>query len=136
MNNLKKGLAAMAIVVASAALAGCPSGATVASHNLAKAAENFEIERRIVFLDSMQGNLLVIEGKCSTHADAQDSQLEVTCKTGEDEFKKHTLGLSRNVTYVVEQVESAKASPYHYRVDFRPETIIPSVNIKTSGGES
>jgi len=74
--------------------------------------------------------MLSIEGRCSIEADAADNQLEVTCKTGPDEYKKHFLGLSDNVTYFVEQLGSAQVDVYHYEVIFKPESIVPDVGLK------
>ena len=54
----------------------------------------------------------------------------VTCMTGQEEFKKHYLGLSDNVTYFAEQLDSAKVSRYHYKVIFKPLTIIPDIDIE------
>ena len=42
---------------------------------------------------------------------------------------------SDNVTYVVEQTEPVKADAYHYKVVYRPETLVPDIDIKTSGKE-
>lgn len=104
--------------------------ADVASENLSKAADNFEINRRVVFVNGITDEyLLSIEGFCSIEADAADSQLEVTCKIGDDEYKKHFLGLSDNISYFVEQLESADVSEDHYRVIFRPSTIIPYIEV-------
>lgn len=109
------------------------SDADVASRNLSKASDQFEVSRRIVFFNGITDKyLLEIEGLCSIEADAEDAQLEVTCKIGEDEFKKHFLGLSDNVSYFVEQLEPVKADPYRYRVVFKPETIIPDIDMETN----
>lgn len=130
MNRLTK--AATLAAVATIALVGCSPDAEVASHNLSKAADNFEIDRRVVFLNGITDTyLLSIEGRCSIVD--QGNQLEVTCKVGPDAFKKHFLGLSDNVSYFVEQLESADVSEYHYRVVFKPEQIIPDVDLRTSG---
>lgn len=61
-----------------------------------------------------------IEGLCSINVDGLDSQLEVTCKVGDDEFKEHFLGISDNMT----QLEPNKVDPYHYLGVFKPEVII------------
>lgn len=114
-------------------IAGCQDDAQIASHNNAKAADNFEINRRVVFFNGITDNyLLEIEGKCSIRSDEYDSQLEVTCKTGDQEYKKHFLGLSDNVAYFVEQLEPNKASAYNYRVTFKPQQIIPDIDMRTS----
>jgi hypothetical protein len=49
---------------------------------------------------------------------------------GEGQFKKHYLGLSNNVTYFSEQMEAAKASTYHYKVTFKPSSILPSIDVR------
>lgn len=111
-------------------LAACSSKADVASENLSKAADNFEIMRRIVFINGITDKyLLVIEGRCSLGNNDKTGELTVTCKIGAnpDTYTKSFLGLSDNVTYMVEQLEPAKASDYHYRVNFRPETLVPDI---------
>lgn len=108
------------------------SKATVAAHNLSVAAENFEVQRRIVFFNGITDKyLLTVEGRCSveTSNSALGGSLEVTCKTGPDQYKKHFLGLSDNVSYFVEQTEPVDVNTYHYRVIFRPDTIIPAIEI-------
>ena len=77
--------------------AGC-SQADVASENLSKAADSFEVNRRIVFYNGISGEyMLTIEGLCSLGNADPAGQLSVTCKTGPSEYKKHFLGLSDNV---------------------------------------
>jgi hypothetical protein len=121
----------IALAVASA-LAAC-SDADVASKNLSKAADNFEVTRRIVFYNGITGDyMLTIEGLCSLGNHDQHGQLSVTCKTGVSNYKKHFLGLSDNVTYFVEQVDAMPVGVYHYRVFFKPQTIVPNIDFKGS----
>lgn len=112
-------------------IAGCKGDATTASRNLSKAAEMFEIDRRVVFYNGINGEyMLTLEGKCSI----QDSsrQLEVTCKTGNNQFKKHFLGLSDNVTYFAEQLEGVGVSVYHNRIIWKPQSIVPNIDVEGS----
>lgn len=110
-------------------MSGCSTDADIVSENLSKDAENFNIVRRVVFVNGITDSyLLSIEGRCSIE-DA-NNQLEVTCKTGKDEYKKHFLGLSDNVSYFVEQLDSASVSSSRYKVIFRPSEIIPDVDVK------
>lgn len=105
--------------------------ADIASENLSKAADNFEVSRRIVMFNGITDQyLLVIEGNCSI--EDEGNQLEVICKTGKDAYKKHFLGLSDNVSYFVEQGEEVKASANHYRVTFKPQSILPSIDFRGS----
>lgn len=110
--------------------AGC-SDADVVSQNISKDADYFKINRRVVFYNGITGEyMLTIEGKCSLGNNDPANKLTVTCKVGEDKYKKHFLGLSDNVTYFVEQIESANVSDYHYKVVFKPAAIIPDIDIK------
>lgn len=113
-----------------AALAGC-NDANVVSSNISKAADNFEINRRVVFYNGITGEyMLSIEGLCSLGKAQETNAVTVTCKVGPAAFKKHFLGLSDNVTYFAEQVETSAASPYQYRVVFKPLAIIPDIELR------
>lgn len=125
----KKIMCAMA-VGAVVLLTGC-TDAEVASHNLSKAADNFEIDRRIIFYNGITGEyMLTIEGRCSLGSAQSTEGLTVTCKTGPNGYKKHFLGLSDNVTYFSEQLESSNVSAYRYRVTFKPSVIVPDVDAR------
>ena len=120
----------IAVAAVALAVSGC-NDANVASSNLSKAADNFELTRRIVFYNGITGEyMLSIEGLCSIGSATETNAVAVTCKTGPSEYKKHLLGLSDNVTYFAEQVAGAQASPYHYRVVFKPAAIVPDVEIR------
>lgn len=113
-------------------LSAC-SDADVASENLSKAADMFEINRRVVFYNGITGEyILVIEGLCSLGNYDAAGELTVTCKTGANSYKKHFLGLSDNVTYFAEQIEPSQVDVFHYRVIFKPETIIPDIDLEIS----
>lgn len=112
-------------------LTGCARDADVASRNISIAADNFEVTRRIVFYNGITGEyVLVVEGLCSLGNDDPEYQLSVTCKTGPDSYKKHFLGLSDNVTYFAEQIETSQVDVYHYRVIFKPASIVPDIEVK------
>lgn len=126
------------LVAAAAAMlvAGCSRDADVASRNLSVAADQFELQRRIVFYNGITGGyMLTIEGLCSLGNDDKAGRLSVTCKTGPGTYKKHFLGLSDNVTFFVEQLEPAAASPYRYRVVFKPDVIVPDIDVSTGFGK-
>jgi len=129
---MKQNLTACILALSVAFLAGCDNDARVASRNLSQAADNFEVNRRIVFYNGITGDyMLSLEGRCSFDASTA-RKLDVTCKTGPKEYKKHSLGLSDNVTYFSEQLQGTDVSVYHYRVIFKPQVIIPDVDVKGS----
>ena len=123
----------VAMLLAAVSLAACANDSETVSHNLSQDADNFKVHRRVVFFNGITDKyLLSIEGYCSITDES--NQLEVTCKIGEDTYKKHFLGLSDNVSYFVEQLEPIESDPYHYKVVFKPETIVPDVEPHTSDG--
>lgn len=123
-------LAAALAIAGAASLTAC-SDAQVASSNLSKAADNFEINRRIVFFNGITGEyMLSIEGLCSIGSASETKAVAVTCKTGPSTYKKHFLGLSDNVSYFAEQVDGANVSAYNYRVVFKPAAIVPDIELR------
>lgn len=118
-------LAAAAVTLG---LVGCGSDADVASQNLSNAADNFEIQRRIVFFNGITDKyLLEVIGKCSIAPDTASHKLDVTCRLPDGTMKKHFLGLSDNVTYFVEQIDGAAVGTDQYVVNYKPQSIIPDI---------
>ena len=128
-------LAGFVGLMALTGLTACESSeADTVSHNLSKSADSFQVQRRIVFLNGITDKyLLSIEGLCSFESSAR--KVNVTCKVGDGQYKKHTLGLSDNVTFFSEQTDAKFEDAYHYKVLFRPEAIVPDVDLQTSGGK-
>lgn len=115
-------------------LVACERDADVASRNLSKAADMFEITRRVVFYNGITDTyMLTVEGRCAIGAGTD--KLTVTCKTGPGAFKKHYLGLSDNVTYFAEQLVTADVSVFHHRVVFKPQSIIPEIDVRGSADD-
>lgn len=103
----------------------------VATRNLIKAADNFEVNRRIVFYNGITDTyMLEIEGRCSIDLNQNNTAFNVICDVGNGNYKRHTLVLSDNVTAFVEQIEPNKVSKNFYRVTFKPSTIIPNIDIR------
>lgn len=126
---MKKTTMILLSLAAAFLMAGC-NPADVASRNISKAADNFEVSRRIVFYNGITGEyMLTIEGRCSLGNQDKHREVSITCMTGPGAFKKHFLGLSDNVTFFVEQVEPAKVDPYQYRVIFRPQALVPTIEL-------
>lgn len=131
---MKKLALLLAVVMAAITLSSCTSAADKASENLSKAAENFEVPRRIVGVNGITDNVLFsIEGFCSyeTGGDAYD----VTCKEPDGKYTRTTMAKSDNVTIVVTQMDGVDVDTFRSRIIFRPETVIPNFDLSTSSSE-
>lgn len=112
-------------------VAGCTTNADVASRNLSYQADNFQVMRRIVFYNGITDSyIMTIEGLCSLGNNDASNRLTVTCKTGQNEFKKHFLGLSDNVTFFAEQIDNVDVSTQRYKVVFKPSVILPDIDLQ------
>lgn len=129
--NLKKTTTLIAAaMLTTAALAGCSTNADKANENLSIAADNFEVQRHIVGVNGITGDYAFeVVGRCSIND--QGHQLEVTCRHGENEYRKHMIGLSDNTFYVAEQLDAIDVSVYHTRILIKPETLLPEVELET-----
>lgn len=128
---MKKKIAALASCVLIAGMfVGCTQ-AERASYNLSKEADNFNDIRRLTVINCLQGDVLFqMQGRMSITADVEDNQLEVIVENGEDDYSKHFVGLSDNVTYVIEDVEGDDVENTKYTLNFNPDMWIPA-NVKT-----
>ncbi len=129
MNTIRKKIVISAALASTVLLTACMDDAHIASRNLSKGADMFEINRRIVFFNGITDTyMLTIEGLCSITPTT--NTLSVTCKTGDKHYKKHYLGLSDNVTYFVEQLDAQAVSAYRYRVIFKPASLVPNIDFR------
>ena len=93
------------------------------SVNVSKEADNFNVCRRITVINSRTDTVIYeLEGIFSLD-NGYNNELEVICKTGENEYKKHFIYLTDTILYVVEDMSGADVSPYHYEVTFYPQMI-------------
>lgn len=123
-------LSALIAVVAMTGLSGCDiNDADVVSKNLSTDAANFKVNRRIVFTNLRTGDfLLSIEGLCAR--ENTTTEIQITCQTGPNEFKKHFMGLTTEVAYFIEQTDSVPSNKYHYNVTFKPSVIVPTIELR------
>ena len=133
---MRKLMRVCAIILAIAAIitmfTGCQTEAERVSYNLSQEADNFNVVRQLTVINCIEGDVLFqMTGKMSITADTADNQLEIIVEDG-NTYVKHFVGLSDNVTYVVEDlnVGANKVSKYKYTLNFNPNMWIP-VNVKT-----
>lgn len=96
------------------------------SHNVSQEADNFNVIRRITIINSRTDKAeFELVAAFSLQVDSAENQLEIICETGENEYKKHFIGLNDETMYVVEDISGAEVDKYHYEVNFLPEQILP-----------
>lgn len=122
----KKALVLAAIGAMILPLSACDTEANRVSYNLSQEAENFNDIRQLTVINCLQGDTLFqMTGRMSITADTEDNQLEVIVEDENGEYKKHFVGLSDNVTYVVEDITAGDVEKYKYTLNFNPEMWIP-----------
>ena len=116
----------VAAVTLAFTIAGCETQAERVSYNLAQDADNFNDIRQLTVINCLQGDVLFqMTGKMSITADVDDNQLEVIVEDADGNYKKHFVGLSDNVTYVVEDITAGDVDRYQYTLNFNPSMWIP-----------
>lgn len=124
--KVKRVIAGVLVVVGMVMLVGCGTQADRVSYNLSEEADNFNDVRQITVINCLKGDTLFqMTGKMSIKADTSDNQLEVVVEDEKGEYKKHFIGLSDNVTYVVEDITEGDVSNYKYTLNFNPEMWFP-----------
>ncbi len=95
-------------------------------YNLSKQADNFNVIRQLTVINCIGGDVLFqMTGKLSITADTEDNQLEVIVEKEDGTYQKHFVGLSDNVTYVVEDLGTNNVSKYKYTLNYNPKMWIP-----------
>ena len=120
-----------AMVIMATVFVGCQTESQKVSYNLSQEADNFNVIRQLTVINCIEGDVLFqMTGKMSITADAADNQLEVIVEDENGYYQKHFVGLSDNVTYVVEQLGVKNVSKYKYTLNYNPKMWIP-VDVKT-----
>lgn len=106
--------------------AGCETQSERVSYNLSQEADNFNVVRKLTVINCIANDVLFqMEGKISIFADNADKQLEITVEDENGNYQKHFVGLSDNVTYIVEQTRAKNTNKYKYILNFNPKMWIP-----------
>lgn len=120
------------VVLMASIITGCSSRESEqVSYNLSLEADNFNVVRQLTVINCIGGDVLFqMTGKMSITADTGDGQLEVIVEDEYGDYQKHFIGLSDNVTYVVEQKNYKDVSKYKYTINYNPKMWLP-IEIKT-----
>ena len=123
---MKKIICLVLFIIMTMAFVGCETEASRVSYNLSQQADNFNNVRQVTVINCLQGDVLFqMTGKISITADTYDNQLEIIVEDENGKYKKHFIGLSDNVTYVVEDITSGNVDNYKYTLNFNPKMWLP-----------
>jgi hypothetical protein len=128
MKNLKsktlKFFGATMLAATLLALSGCTEAERV-STNLAQESDNFNVVRKVTVLNAITNDTMFeMTGKMSIKADTADKQLEIVVEDN-GKYQKHIIGLSDNVSYVVQDLDVKDVDKYHYSINFNPKMWVP-----------
>lgn len=120
--NLKRMSAVALLMVMMLALVGCRMSERVA-WNVSKEADNFNVTRKLTVLNVRSDTILMELSGTFSIANNAANELEIICKTGEHEYKKHFVYLNEWTVYTVEDISGADVDPYKYEITFYPRMI-------------
>lgn len=119
----KKLIMAMVVLMVSLSVCAC-SEADKVNSNLSKEADYFNCERRVTVYNARTDLIILqVEGYMALSNNGHD-ELVVTCKVGEDEYKKNYIYLNDYTMYVAEDISGTHTDPYHYKMYFHTEAPI------------
>ena len=127
MKKSKIILALLSVLLTVTVLTRCGTEAQRVSYNLSQQADNFNVVRQLTVINCIEGDVLFqMTGKMSITADTADNQLEIIVEDN-GTYVKHFVGLSDNVTYVVEDLNlgANEVNKYKYTLNFNPKMWIP-----------
>lgn len=110
-------------------LTGCMAEADSVNRNISNQARYFECERKITVYNARTDTIILeIEGYIDISNNTSD-ELVITCKVGENKYKKNYVYLNEYTLYVVEDITGTHTDPYHYKMYFHAP-ILPEVEVK------
>jgi hypothetical protein len=125
---MKKILLIILILLSISFIFGCTRSSQRVAYNLDYNAEEFKLMRRIVAINGFTDKpIFEMIGRCSieTGSSYVSGAMEITCKTGEDNFAKHFVYLSDNVLITIQQLDDIDVPQYHFQMVFAPQSILP-----------
>lgn len=122
---MKKIIALLMSMIIALSLAGCNEAERV-SYNLSEQADNFNVLRQVTVINCIANDVVFqMTGKMSIKADTSENQLELIVENEDGTYSKHIIGLSDNVTYVVEDIDTNYVSKYKFTINYNPKMWIP-----------
>ena len=121
--------AVFGLLVAASLLTGCTSDADMASENISRAAEQFEVQRTLTGINGITGaTIFYAEGRCSF--EESGNRVDATCKYGPNDIRRHTFLYGDQDSVVISQEGPLDVSVYHTRIIIKPENLLPEFDLE------
>jgi len=117
------------VIVMALSLAGCQREADKVSYNLSMQADNFNVTRQLTVINTRaeDGNnavLFQMTGNFSINKES-DGDLAVIGEEPDGTYYKHFVFLTRDISYIVEDLGGTSVNKHKYEINFNPKMIIP-----------
>lgn len=118
----KKLIVLIALAIASTVVLSSCNEAETVKNNLQLDADQFNIKRRMTFINLRTGTMLYMaEGRFSVQSTYTNSyqgqqELGLIFEIADNQYKMDYFGLGDAVTYVIEQLETDKTDPWHWEI--------------------
>lgn len=124
--QIAAGIIALGLIFGATA---CSSDKDVASENLSKEADSFNVQREIRGINTRTGEYLFqVTGRCAIDREAQD--YVITCKQGPNDYRKHFISRSNDTSIVTAQLDGIDVSVYHTKIIIKPENLLPEIDLQ------
>lgn len=112
------------LAVLAMCLSGCGRESERVSHNIAQEADNFNVLRRVVVINTRTDKA---EFECIGRiaVDVGSKRLDIIVETDKGKYQKHIVNLTGNNMYIVEDLGGAEVNKYKYEINYLPEMIQP-----------
>lgn len=128
--TLKTITAAIILGLGAALLTGCVPDSQKIRENTSTAADNFEVQRKIVGVNTRTDKyLFFVEGRCSINR--ENGWLVSICRHAENDYRTHFLSQSADTSVAITQEAGIDASRYHTRIIIKPEQLLPNLELST-----
>lgn len=108
---------------------GCARQSDRVSYNLSLEADSFNVTRRLTVVNTRAEDgdaaiLFQMTGNFSIEKEA-DGDLAVIGENPGGVYYKHFVCLSRDITYIVEQLGGTGVNKHRFEINFNPKMIVP-----------
>lgn len=91
------------------------------SWNVSRQADRFNVMRRVMVVNTRTDTpLLEVVGRLSVNS--SDGDINIILEVEPGVYKKHFVSMNEYTVYVVEDIDGADVSQYHYEINILPKT--------------